>query len=288
MVTERSEPSNARKGKPAPMRRRSILHPGVIVRAWCVLIATCCLSAAAAKQAVLDEGAVRQFLGELQRSVARDDRRGVSHLMHYPLTVWAAGVRIPIPDSAALLRNYDAVFPPAVKDVIARAEVPRNGRPAPPVAVMISASGAFIQGDTITIERVGDRLKVTRLSMPSGPAARGHAGTPSSTPREPRRLIMGLRTVQRTGVLAEGERDSYVIWADTNQLLEVRVTGVRQRDVVARIVRIKTQTPVNARAREGARTWIGRIPENGEYRIDVVRLARGREPLSYLLSMRLR
>lgn len=30
--------------------------------------------------------------------------------MHYPLRVWAAAVRIPIPDSAALLHNCDAVL----------------------------------------------------------------------------------------------------------------------------------------------------------------------------------
>lgn len=283
-----------------PCTRAESPHPGVMAetrvrprRVAFVGLLACALSwtvplVAAAGQAGLDEGAVRRFLGELQRSVARDDRGAVSRLMHYPLTVWAAGVRIPIPDSAALLRNYDAVFSPALKDVIARAELPRDGRPAPAVTVTISPSGAFLQGDAITIERVGDRLGVARVSVPLAPAGRGHAGAPSRSDREPKRLIMGLRTVQRAGVLTEGARDSYVIWADKNQLLEVRITGVRQRDIVARILQVKTQAPVDARAREGGRTWIGRIPENGEYRIDVVRLAGGREPLPYLLSMRLR
>jgi hypothetical protein len=86
----------------------------------------------------------------------------------------------------------------------------------------------------------------------------------------------------------EGGRDSYVIWGDRNQVLEVRVTGVRDRDVVARIVRLKTKAPVDAAAGEGVRTWIGRVPESGEYRIDVVRRASGREPILYGLSMRLR
>ena len=79
-----------------------------------------------------------------------------------------------------------------------------------------------------------------------------------------------------------------MIWADKNQLLEVRITGVRQRDVVARIVQLSTQAPVDVPAREGTRIWIGRIADSGEYRIDVVRLARGREPLPYELTMRLR
>ena len=258
---------------------------------WRVLSVVCCLSvmlAATARQAVIDEREVRRFLRELQQSVASDDRGAVSRLMHYPLTVWAAGVRIPIPDSAALLQYYDAVFSSALKDVIARAELPRDSQPAPAIAVTMSPSGALIQANTITIERVGDRLKVTRLSVPPAPVGRGHAGVPSKPPREPTPIMMGLRTVQLAGFLAEGDRDSYVIWADKNQLLEVRITGVRQRDVVARIVRLKTQAPVDTRAREGARTWIGRIADSGEYRIDVVRLARGREPLPYVLVMRLR
>ncbi len=263
----------------------------LIVRAWYVLVVVCCLSAAlatAARQAVIDEGALRPFLGELQRSVASGDRAAVSRLMHYPLTVWAAGVRIPIPDSAALLQYYDAVFSPALKDLIALAELPREGRPAPAVAVTMSASGAFIQGDAIVIERVGEQLKVTRLSAPLAPVGRGHASAPSKSPREPRRIVMGLRTVQLSGVLAEGERDSYVIWADKNRLLEVRITGVRLREVVARIVRLETQAPLDARAAEGTRTWVGRIADSGEYRIDVIRLLRGREPMSYGLVMRLR
>jgi hypothetical protein len=247
----------------------------------------------AARQAAVDEPSVRKLLGELQRDVAAGDREAVARLMHYPLTVWAAGVRIPIPDPAALFQYYDAVFSPALKDVIARAELPRGTGPAPAVAVTISESAAVVGGNTITIERVGGRLEVTRISVPLGQPTRGQAGAPSKpsrTPssRQPTRIAMGLRTVQLSGYLAEGAHDSYVIWADKDQVLEVRITGVRQRDVVARVVRVETGAPVDASAREGTRTWIGRIPESGEYRIDAVRLAPGREPLPYGLMMRLR
>jgi hypothetical protein len=247
--------------------------------------------ASGATQDAVNENSVLQFLRELQRAVASDDRKAVAALMHYPLTVWAAGVRIPIPDAQALHRYYDAVFSPALKDAIALAQLPRTGRPAPAVAVSITDSGAVVHENTITIDRVGGRLKVTRISAPLKPIDRPRAaGAPpkSPSPREPQRVVMGLRTVRLSGYLLDGGRDSYVIWADRKQLLEVRVTGVRERDVVARIVEVKTRTPVDARAAEGTRTWIGRVPESGEYRIDVVRLARGREPLPYGLTLRLR
>jgi hypothetical protein len=269
----------------------SILDACAAVRAWCVPIVVCGLSAtlaAGARQAVIDDAAVQRFLGELQRSVARDDRAAVARLMHYPLTVRAAGVRIPIPDRAALFKYYDAVFSPSLKNVIARAELVRAGEPAPAVAVTVSESGAFVHGDAVVIERVGDSLKVTRLSAAVAPVERAPTRAGPAPSREPRRISMGLRTVRLDGFLSEGGRDSYLIWADKNQLLEVRIMGVRDRDIVARIVRVETRAPLDASAGEGARTWVGRIPESGEYRIDVVRLARGPGPMSYVVSMRLR
>lgn len=264
----------------------------MLVGAGWALIVVCCLSGgtrSAAAQAVPGDTGVREFITELRRCVARDDRAAVANLMRYPLEVWAAGVRIPIPDAAALLQHYDAVFSAALEDVIARAEFAREGRPAPAIAVTLTPSGALIHGNTITIDRVGDRLKVTRVSVPLAPASGGHApgGAARKAAREPRRIAMGLRTVQLSGYLATGERDSYLIWANRNQVLEVRVTGVREREVVAHVVGLKTENPLDARAREGTRTWIGRIPESGEYRIDVVRLAHGAEPLPYGLTMRL-
>jgi hypothetical protein len=44
--------------------------------------------------------------------------------------------------------------------------------------------------------------------------------------------------------------------------------------------------PLDSRARDGARTWIGRIPDDGDYRIDVVRLAAaGASLLPYVLAI---
>src|SRR5438552_5061362 len=58
----------------------------------------------------LDERPAAMFVRELQRALARDDRAAVSALVHYPLTVFAGGLRIPIPDAAALLQSYDVIF----------------------------------------------------------------------------------------------------------------------------------------------------------------------------------
>jgi hypothetical protein len=81
----------------------------------------------------------------------------------------------------------------------------------------------------------------------------------------------------------------YLVSAAKNRLLEVRINGVTGRETVARIFNAKTRAPIDARAGEGVRTWIGRLPEDGSYRIEVVRLAPGAAPrLDYLMIVTLR
>ena len=76
--------------------------------------------------------------------------------------------------------------------------------------------------------------------------------------------------------------------ARKNQLLELRVTGVSGRDIVVRIASAESGAPVDARARDGVRTWIGRLPDDGDYRIDVVRLAAGATELPYVFVISMR
>jgi hypothetical protein len=236
----------------------------------------------------LDDRSVSLFLRELQRGVSRDDRPAVSALIQYPLTVFAGGVRIPISDAEALLQSYDVVFPPALKTLIAQAAIPARGRSAS--AVTFTPDFATIGADAVRIELAGGGLKITRITVPLVVSAAGSAENVGRGPGlAPQRLILGVGRIQRAGALARGERDAYLLSATKNQLLEVRVNGVSGRDVVARITSIKSRAPIDSRAHDGVRTWIGRIPEDGDYRIDVVRLATGGAPrLAYLMVVSMR
>jgi len=52
---------------------------------------------------------------------------------------------------------------------------------------------------------------------------------------------------------------------------------------------VNNRAPIDSRAHDGVRTWIGRVPENGDYRIDVVRLATGGDPrLPYVMVVSMR
>jgi hypothetical protein len=233
----------------------------------------------------LDERAAASFLEELQRSVARDDRAAVAALVRYPLTVLAGTVRIPIADAAALMQNYDVVFSPELRSLIARAAIPARGGSRPAVSVSIT-DVITIAVDVIRIERVGEALKITRISAPLGaPSAVSAPGSNRGNRNEVQRLILGVGRLQRSGALGPGERDAYVLWARKNQLLEIRINGVSGRAVVVRISSAKSGAPLDSRARDGARTWIGRIPEDGDYRIEVVRLAAGASLLPYVIAI---
>ena len=244
-------------------------------------------------QEVLDERLVARFLRELQRAVARDDRQAVAAQVQYPLIVLADGIRIPIADAATLIQTYDLVFSPALKAMLAEAAIPTQRLAAPRYPVAVAGDAAIVGPDLIRIQPVGAALKITRISPPlaaPAPAAPGDRRSSGSTvSREPRRLAFQVGQVQLAGALAPGARDAYVVSAAKNQLLEVRINGVSRRDIVARIVNMKSRTPLDARARDGVRTWSGRVPDAADYRIDVVRLASAGEPrLPYVIVVSMR
>ncbi len=238
----------------------------------------------------LGERLAAMFVRELQRALARDDRAAVSALVHYPLTVFAGGLRIPIPDAAALLQSYDVIFSPALKTLIARAAISARGRPGPAASVAVTADLVTIGGDAVRVEPVGGGLRITRIAVPLAPSVvEGDAAAKGGGRHEPQRLAIGIGRIQRAGALARRERDVYLLSAMKNQLLEVRINGVSGRDIVARIINVNNRAPIDSRAHDGVRTWIGRVPENGDYRIDVVRLATGGDPrLPYVMVVSMR
>jgi hypothetical protein len=239
----------------------------------------------AVQQPAIDDRSAAMFLRELQRGVARDDRAAVSALIQYPLTVFAGGVRIPMIDAASLVQSYDVVFSPALKTLIAQAAMPARGRPANAASVIVTPGVMTIGVEAVRIEPAAGGLRITRITVPlAGPPAGNGGGVRRGAGREPQRLFLDVGQIRRAGALVSGERDAYLLSATKNRLLEVRINGVSGRDIVARIVNVKSRAPIDSRAQEGVRTWIGRLPEDGDYRIDVVRLAAGGAPrLPYVI-----
>lgn len=168
-------------------------------------------------------------------------------MVRYPLTVVAAGVTVPVPDRAAFLRYFDTIFTSDVRGAIASGDAVRRG--------------------VVRISHDNSTPKVIAINVPIG----GRGGARRGTQRVV--LRAGLRSTQLSGALARGDRDSYVVFVKQGQLLEVRIEGVRGREIIARVLDAEG-TAVDARAREGGRTWAGRVPASGDYRIDVLRAAK--------------
>jgi hypothetical protein len=263
---------------------------GLEVRVRCILAIVLAASAAthASQTASLDRQAVVQFVRDLHDKISRDDRQAVAARVRYPLTVFAGGVRIPIADAAAFVTSYDIVLTPALKALVASAAASAG---SPGGALTTTGEFATIGADAVRIEHINGALTITRITVPLGaaaaPAPDTRAGRGGRVHDEtPQRLYLGVGQLRRAGALAAGARDIYVVSAAKNQLLDLRITGVTGRAIVARLTNVRTGKAVDQRAHEGVRTWTGRLPEEGEYRIDVVRLDTGRDPrLSYVLTV---
>ena len=219
------------------------------------------------------------FVSNLQQAVARNDRRAVAGMVRYPLDVTAGGLQIPVADADAFVKLYDTIVSPAVKQVIARARVPADGKTAP--GVVRSTSGAITFEGAVTITPVNGGFRVTRLAVPTGPASR-----PPGEPIERQLTFRVGQPTQLSGTLQPGGRDRYVFYAVRGAYVEIRLSGVPGKTVLVRLLDAATGKPVDARADAGTRVWTGRVGADSKYRIEVVRQPdSGKEPLIYTMSV---
>jgi hypothetical protein len=196
-------------------------------------------------------------------------------MVEYPLTVFAGGWNIPVKDRAAFLKSYDAFFTDDVKEAIAGAST----------RLRIEPNVSFLPfGNVLRIKPIAGSFRIVAIVMPP-PGTRVRAAR-----RETTRVSFPARQdwTAFAGSLAAGEHESYVVRARRNELLEVRIDGFAGRAIVAHVLD-PAGVALDARARDGTRVWAGRVPTDGDYRIDVVRTTRDGEPaLVYRLTVTLR
>jgi hypothetical protein len=195
------------------------------------------------------------LLAEIGRALQADDRQHVASLMHYPLTVIFESVRIPFASPATLLERFDEVFTPEVRRGLAAA---------------------------LTIERVNGRARVTAIAVP-----RAADDAPVATSRDPRRIAVrgGPRPTRMSGSLASGGLDTYLVFVQKGQLLQVRLDRGRTEAAID-VVNARTGATVNG---AGRGVFAGRVPESADYRISVRHTGpQDAPPLPYLLSVSIR
>jgi hypothetical protein len=220
-----------------------------------------------------------QFVATLQQAVARNDRAAVAGMVRYPLNVVASGLQIPVSDAKTFVKLYDTVMSPTIRQIIARARVPEDGKSTP--AAVRTSGGGITFDSAVTIAPVGGAFRITGLNVPPG--------AESKPPGEAVERQLTFRVGQPTqvsGSLAPGGRDRFVFYAVRGALVDARLSGVPGRSVLLRLVEAGSDKPVDARADAGTRVWTGRVSTEGSYRIEVVRQPdTGSEPLIYTMSV---
>jgi hypothetical protein len=217
------------------------------------------------------------FLAELNRALQAGDRAAVAAAAQYPLIVSiAAGVRVPFANADALLSRFDEVFTPEVRAAVATGAG----------ALVETPEGFNLPNQVLTMRAVGGQMRITRIVVPPATIADApaNAGAPVA-PREPRRIAVraGPRPTQFAGSLAAGSSDSFLVFVQKGQLLDVRLQRGRG-EAVLRVVNAATGAPLESGAKA---TFVvsGRVPTSADYRIEVRRTAAGDEPLPYMLSV---
>jgi len=265
----------------ASSRGRNVVrgHSGALRTSVATFTLTCCVAlmpdAPAGAWRAQDEE-VAAFAKAFATACARRDRPAVASMIRFPIVVDVSGSRIPFQNAAELFERFDLVMTPDLCRSISAA------------AARVTPEGATLGKNLVELRRVNGTLKATAMSVtltPAGATARSADALPNGD--IPLSVRVGPRPTQRSGTLEAGGSDAYLIRASAQQLVEIRIEGVPGRDVVARLVDARSNTPVDARADQGVRVWAGRVAA-GEYRIQVVRRSAGPDTLTYTLAVSLR
>jgi hypothetical protein len=197
----------------------------------------------------------------------------------------AGGLMVPVVNAPTLLKMWDAVFPPEVRCMIEESAVPRPGEPKPKYVMTVDSAGASLGDGRLRIDRGADGLKISRLVLPPGYGS-GLAGKP-----QPVLFKWGKGLATYRGRLSADNVDVYLVQARAGDLLNAQLDRVRVEAASVRVVQTAGNRMLSAAGPAGSearRLWAGRVPETGEYRVEVVR--RGEycdPPANYLLKVSL-
>jgi hypothetical protein len=225
------------------------------------------------------------FRQKLLDAFERGDRRAVAGMVRYRLVVDAGGLMIPIVDRATLTKMWDVVFPAEVRCLMEGSGVLRPGQAAPRYQIRVDAGGAWYGDGRIRADRGADGLKITRMTLPPGFG--------SSAAGKPRPVLFKWGKGRSTyrGRLSADNVDVYLVQARAGDLLNAQLARVGVSDASVRVVQHSGNRVLSAAGPAGSearRLWAGRVPETGEYRVEVVRRGAYCDPaVNYQLTVSL-
>ena len=216
------------------------------------------------------------FLARLKASVDSADRRAVSGMVAYPLTVLASGFNIPVKDAANFVRMYDSFLTPELRCALVESEIPTGAPLSSRRTVVVTPDGLSMVEGAVWAPLKDGRYRIARIRvLPPAPSVEGRKGVERVAFAEPK----GERTATFAGWLVRQHVDAYAVAVKRNETLQARIEGFRGHDATVRI---------STAGKEGTRppsppTDIGRTasttaPADGDYLVEVAHLARYCDP----------
>ena len=208
-------------------------------------------------------GAEDAFVNILLRAMQAHNVKQVAGLFQYPFRLGAPGVPLPIPvnSPAELIRMYDMVFNPAMRCAIETSRIPNRSEPRPPFKMAIAEGVVTLADGRVIASRTKDGMRITRMTLLMGTKAPA---------RPPQRLNPSSRA-QASGRLAHDDVDAYLVSLRAGSDLTVAVEGFPGRSLLLRVRDAATNALVQGAPTEFSRTWNARVPQAGDYRIEIVR-----------------
>jgi hypothetical protein len=226
---------------------------------------------AAADVSAQDPEAAESFRRAVLAALASRDRAAIARMIKYPAVADVGGFKVPLVDRAATLELYGLVFTPEL-----RCALERDG-------VGSASSGATLAGGRIRTVRDGGTLKIVSVTVP------GASGAAPPPPSKPQLAYFRRGQSQFSGRLYGDGMDAYLVTARKGALLQARIERFAGRSAFVRVVDGTTGQPIGKPTGDAPRLWAGTLPADGQYRVEVVRVAPYcNPPFTYLLTMTMR
>ena len=235
-----------------------------------------------AQSSASDVQAADAFRRRLVAAIAAGNRSQVAGFFAFPMRVTAVlPYPIPIDNRAEFLRMYPLLFTAEMRCALEHSRVAKPGQAQPPWAMRVADGVVSLANGRVLATRTPAGMRVTSLTILGAPGAGSGRTTKVG-------FRWGSGQTQYAGRLALSERDRYTVSARKGALLRARIERFPGRTLQLRVTLRSTQQQVRGAPSEFARTWASQLPEDGEYDVDVVRLAPYCDPpVEYLLTLAL-
>ena len=214
--------------------------------------------------------AAEAFRRAFVQALASRNAARVAALLKFPVVADVGGFKVPITSRADVGELFRIVFTPEL-----RCEVEHK-------AVGVNAGGVTLAGGGVRAVADGGTLRITSIRVP------GASGDAPPPPSKPQQAWFRKGQSQFAGRLYGDGVDTYLVAARKGARFEARIEKFSGRKAAVRVSDPRGKA-IERPGAEAPRVWAGRLLEEGQYTVEVVRLAPYCEPpFTYLLTMTLR